>query len=315
MREFWHRLEIFLFSAQSDKWLRILRLGLGFQVILYAWSLRADWNYLLGGDGGGLIGRHAGEAILSAQSSFVPRLGWLMVLGAPLGLSEDTVLSSAWRILFAAGCGLIFGLFCRTFATTAWFLHLCVAKSGGLVSYGVDNLMTIGLFYLAVSPLPDRYALDHELRHLKLKGAWRHGFHRRVLQLHLCFIYFFGGITKCLGSDWWNGANLWRALTRPPFDVIAPEILVRFKYLLPALGISICLLEAGYPFFIWLKRTRFFWLGAVLTMHAAIGITMGMYLFALVMIVLNLAAFADLFIPTGAKDISTTVTGARATTA
>ena len=31
---------------------------------------------------------------------------------------------------------------------------------------------------------------------------------------------------------------------------------------------------------------------AALTMHVAIGVTMGMYLFSLVMIVLNLAAFA-----------------------
>ena len=34
------------------------------------------------------------------------------------------------------------------------------------------------------------------------------------------------------------------------------------------------------------------WLSAVLTMHVAIGLLMGMYLFSMVMIVLNLAAFA-----------------------
>jgi hypothetical protein len=60
---------------------------------------------------------------------------------------------------------------------------------------------------------------------------------------------------------------------------------------LPVLGISICLIEVGYPVFIWMKKTRFFWLVCILAMHAAIGLTMGMYLFALVMIVLNLAAF------------------------
>jgi hypothetical protein len=78
---------------------------------------------------------------------------------------------------------------------------------------------------------------------------------------------------------------------RPPFNLISPDILVRFKYALPVLGISICLIEVGYPVFIWMKRTRFFWLVCILAMHAAIGLTMGMYLFAVVMIVLNLAAF------------------------
>jgi hypothetical protein len=85
--------------------------------------------------------------------------------------------------------------------------------------------------------------------------------------------------------------NLRRPLTRPHINIISPHNLIRFKYALPILGISICLLEVGYVFFIWMKKTRFVWLVCILAMHVAIGLTMGMYLFALVMIVLNLAAF------------------------
>src|ERR1041385_5949663 len=70
-------------------------------------------------------------------------------------------------------------------------------------------------------------------------------------------------------------------------------MLVRFKYALPVLGISICLLEVSYPIFIWIKKTRRVWLICILAMHAAIGLLMGLYLFALVMIVLNLAAFGS----------------------
>ena len=60
---------------------------------------------------------------------------------------------------------------------------------------------------------------------------------------------------------------------------------------MPVLGVCICLLETGYPVFIWPKRVRRIWMPCILAMHAAIGITMGLYLFALVMIVLNVAAF------------------------
>ena len=157
--------------------------------------------------------------------------------------------------------------------------------------YGADNFMTMGLFYLMLSPLPDQYSLDHRLVKTKPKDPQLLGFWRRVLQVHLCLVYFFGGLAKCLGSGWWDGSNLWRALTRPPFDIISPDILIRFKYLLPILGISICLIELGYVFFIWMKKTRFVWLVCIVGMHIAIGLTMGMYLFALIMIVLNLAAF------------------------
>ena len=122
------------------------------------------------------------------------------------------------------------------------------------------------------------------------------GFWRRVLQLHLCVIYFFSGLTKCLGSGWWDGSNVWRALIRPPFNVVDPEMLVRWKYLFPVAGIFICFLEIGYPFFIWSDKTRKIWLIGICAMHAGIGLMMGMYLFALIMIILNVAAFGSGFV-------------------
>jgi len=291
MERWKNRLYVFLFPAETDSWLAVFRIGLGLQLVLYVLSLKDDWNYLFAGTGHGLIGRALAEGLLSTESPIVPRLGWLVALGTRLGLTESTVLSVAWWALLCAGCGLLVGLFSRSSAILAWLIHLCAAKSGGLVSYGVDNFMTIGLFYLMLSPLPDQYSLDQRWRKLGTKNVQLLGFFRRVLQLHLCIIYFFSGLTKCLGSGWWDGSNIWRALIRPPFNIIPPEILVRWKYILPMAGILICLLEIGYPVFIWLKRTRLIWLACILAMHIGIGLAMGMYLFALIMIVLNLAAF------------------------
>jgi hypothetical protein len=291
IQPFRDRLFAFLFPVETDNWLAILRLGLGFQVAVYSLSLRRDWNYLLAGAGNGVVSRNLAEALLSVESYFVPRLGWLVTLGTKLGLREDIVLYVAWTCLFVAGCALLVGLFCRSSAILAWFLQLCTAKSGGFVSYGVDNFMTIGLFYLMLSPLPDRYSLDWRLRGLRPKSPQLLGLWHRVLQLHLCVIYFFSGLTKCLGSGWWNGSSVWRSLIRPPFNVIDPEILVRWKDLFPVAGIFICLLEIGYPFFIWHDRTRKIWLIGICAMHVGIGLSMGMYLFAFVMIVLNVAAF------------------------
>ena len=281
----------FLFPNGTDSWLTVLRLGLGLQTTLYSLSLRNDWNYLLAGTSG-LINRNLADALLSVESRFVPRLGWLVALGEHVGLGEGIVLSAAWICLLIAGCSLLIGFTCRVSAILAWFLHLCAAKSGGFVSYGVDNFMTIGLFYLMLSPLPDRNSLDWRLRRSRPKNPQLLGFWRRVLQLHLCVIYFFSGLTKCLGSGWWNGSSVWRALIRPPFNVIDPEILVSWKYLFPVVAISIWALEIGYPFLIWSSKTRKIWLICICALHAGIGLTMGMYLFALIMIVLNVAAFS-----------------------
>jgi hypothetical protein len=193
--------------------------------------------------------------------------------------------------LLAAAGFLAAGFFCRTAAIMAWLLHLCAAKSGSLVAYGVDNFMTTGLFYLMLAPLPDRLALDRRIWRAPAGNARLLGFFRRVLQLHLCLIYFCGGLTKCLGSGWWDGSNIWRALTRPPFDVVPAEQLLVWEGLLPVLGVSVCLVELAYPLMIWLRQTRRLWLLLVCGMHLGIGLAMGMYLFALIMIVLNVAAF------------------------
>ena len=288
MRE---RLEAFLFPAKSSTWIATLRIGLGLQVMVYTLSLWHDWNSLFSATSNGLIRRDLTEAILSLDNSFIPRLGWLVTLAQQIGLTEETALRLASGCLLGAGFCLLLGFLSRPAALTAWFVHLAARGSGGWTTYGMDTFMTIGLFYLMVSPLPDRYSIDGRLWKKKPADPRRVGFHQRILQLHLCVIYFFSGLTKCLGTGWWDGASMWRALTRSPFNVIPPDYLLRWSYLLPLLGICICLLEIGYPVFIWPKRIRRIWLPSILAMHAAIGLTMGLYLFALVMIVLNLAAF------------------------
>jgi Vitamin K-dependent gamma-carboxylase len=301
----------FLFPPETDKWLGALRVGLGLQVAVYSLFLKSDWHYLFASTGRGLVSRKLGEAITSFDSPLIPKLGWLVALGGYAHIGEDAVLSIVWGCLLCMGLLLLLGLFSRPAAIIAWFLHLCAAESGGLFAYGADNFMTTGLFYLMLSPLPDRYSLDHWLLKVELRRPHLLGFWRRVLQVHMCFVYFIGGLAKCLGNGWWDGSNLWRSLTRPPFNLISPDILVRFKYALPILGISICLIELGYPFFIWIRKTRLFWLVCILVMHAAIGLAMGMYLFALVMIVLNFAAFGIGM--SSQRPVSAEVTAARST--
>ncbi len=294
---FRERLENFFFPARSTEWIAILRVSLGLQLILYVLSLWRDWNYLFASENRGLINRDLTEAILNLESPFVPRLGWLVSLAHKLGFAEGPVLTLAWVGLLAAGLCLCIGFLSRPAAIAAWLLHLAARSSGGFVTYGVDQFMTIGLFYLAIAPLPDRYSLDYALGWRCKAAPWRAGFHLRILQVHLCLIYFFGGLAKSLGAGWWDGTSLWRALTRPPFHLLNPNILLHWSGFLPAAGIVICMLELGYPVFIWPKMTRQFWLAAVLAMHIGIGLMMGLQLFAFIMIILNAAAFGADLVP------------------
>lgn len=286
----------FLFPAESDRWLGLLRVGLGLEIVLYCLSLGRDWNYLLASTGHGLISRNLAEAIVDLDGRAVPRLGWLVQIGQHLGGSEQTTLSILWWSLLIAGAFLLVGLCCRTAAIAAWLLHLAAVKSSLLLAYGVDNFTTVGLFYLMLAPMPDRLALDRRLWPNGSQDRHLLGLFRRALQLHLCLIYFLSGVAKAIGLGWWTGANIWLALTRPPFDRIDPHLLARFKFTFAPAGIVIVLLEISFPFLIWWKRTRMFAVVIIIMMHVGIGLAMGMRLFALVMIVLDLAAFGPGFV-------------------
>ena len=281
----------FLFPADSGHWLSFLRVGLGLQVLLYVLFLRRDWNLVFGGQHDGLLGRDVGDAMTFVQSPFIPRLAWIISLLSKAGLNEYAALAIIWWSLLVLAGLMLLGLFCRPVAVVTWFLQLACAKSCGLLSYGADNLTTIGLFYLVIAPFPDLWSIDRILRRRTTGGPQLLGFHRRALQLHLCLIYFFGGLTKCLGAGWWNGTNMWRSLTIPPFNVLPIHWVASLGFLLPAAGIAICLLEVTYPFLIWWRPLRKAVLVAICAMHLGIALMMGMVLFGAIMIILNLAAF------------------------
>src|SRR2546428_948753 len=107
-------------------------------------------------------------------------------MGGYWGRKETTSLCSAWTSLLCAGCCLLLGLFSRPAGAIAWFIHLCAVKSEYLLSYGMDNFTTIGLFYLMLSPLHDRLSLDWRIRRAPRRNPHLSGFFRRVLQLHVC---------------------------------------------------------------------------------------------------------------------------------
>ena len=105
LRRWWNGLVEFLFPPETDTWLAVLRIGLGLQVTLYALFLKSDWQYFFAGTGKGLVSRELGEAIISFDSPFIPKLGWLVALGSYVGIGEETVLSVAWACLL---CGMLF---------------------------------------------------------------------------------------------------------------------------------------------------------------------------------------------------------------
>jgi hypothetical protein len=212
------------------------------------------------------------------------------------GLSDNAAVSAVGTLYVAALVGLLIGWRTRVMAFAAWFGHLVLNNTALMFGYGVETFAHIGLFYLIWMPASERWSMDASAGRTgqrRVSGAARLSI--RILQIHLCIIYLNSGIAKMMGTDWWNGEAIWRAVAQPGYSQFNMNWMAYAPWLSLLLGWFVLIVETGYPVFIWPRRTRPYWLLAILALHAGIGLFMGLWLFALVAMIFNLAAFGEVF--------------------
>jgi hypothetical protein len=155
----------------------------------------------------------------------------------------------------------------------------------------MDVFTHIGLLYVTVMPAGDAYSLDVRAGRRADVPSEAAGITRRMLQVHLALVYFSSGLEKAGGPGWWNGDVIWRALSLPVFRQVDPAPLASVPFLAAAAGWLVLFLELGYGFFVFRASTRRFALAGALVLHVSIGAFLGMWLFAAIMVLLNLCAF------------------------
>ncbi len=208
-------------------------------------------------------------------------------------LLDIPTIQTCVSLLYLVLCALLaVGLFTRISSLLLLLLHGSIFTALPQLSYGFDYFCTITLFYCLLFPT-NRYAsIDRRLFHLS-PSKWA-GPCLRVLQLHLCLVYFFGGFDKALGHTWRNGEAIWKALHLPYFNqglFIDVDALAPYTWLFMLMGWAVLLIELLYPLFIWLHNTRKAYLLIIVLLHLGIAVVLNLYLFSAIMIMLNLAAF------------------------
>jgi ABC-type amino acid transport system permease subunit len=63
-------------------------------------------------------------------------------------------------------------------------------------------------------------------------------------------------------------------------------------------SVGTLVIEMGYPIFMNVPRTRLVWLLFTVMMHIGIGVTLGLWLFAAIMIVLSVSAYGAGYVET-----------------
>ena len=204
-------------------------------------------------------------------------------------------------MLLVAVC-LAIGFGTRITAPLAWFLNLmyCHRLTGHL--FGLDQVMMLLLMYLMLAPCGSVYSIDALLRHRRehsgRKSTWwlpnavpssANQVATRLMQLHLCVIYLFGGISKLRGEMWWDGSALWYAIVNWEYQSIDSVWLGHYPTLLGALAHITIFWETFYCATVWPRFLRPWTIAMAVAVHGGIALGLGMITFGLMMIVVNMS--------------------------
>ncbi|MCA9239061.1 MAG: HTTM domain-containing protein [Planctomycetales bacterium] len=248
---------------------------------------------------------------------FHPSLGWngevIHAVQGPFSLSYFNYISADWLrwTVHVLALGVFFcltiGLFSRTMAVLAWIAALSYAhRVTPGAFFGLDKTNVMMITYLMLSPCGARYSLDrlwklHRGAVADAAPSVMANLATRLIQLHLCIIYLFGGLGKTQGDFWWNGGAVWYSIASyeyRSFDMTWLSRIVelgplRFDllYVVDFLTHATVFMEVFYCCLVWNRWTRPWVVLAAIGMHLFIGFAMGMWTFALVMIFTNMAFF------------------------
>ncbi len=281
----WHSV---WFRPQSTTPLEIIRIGVGLGLLV---SYGGMTSHLLDffGDVGwisldALAGRRE-NPWLQSLLYYVSEPWQLYVFHAAF-LCACTLLAVGWRTNWVKWLVLVG--------------HISYLHRNPAIYYGVDNILASLTLILCLAPVGRALSLDHvrDVRRAKqrdlhaqlppARSGW--GFAcTRLIQLQMAVFYFFAGIEKLRGDTWWNGDALWFALTNVEYTNIPLDWLAEHYWLVNVMSYFTLLVELSYPFLIWGRRTRPYYLVAALLLHLGIAVLMGLYLFSFVMAVGHLA--------------------------
>ncbi len=225
--------------------------------------------------------------------NFSPHIGdYSLFLAKLFSISPDDAAVMVMKIFFFSCICLFFGLFTKISTFLCFILHLAYINTGSGIVYGVEVFTQLSLFYALFFPLNSTYALDSLIGISQYKKASvSAGIAMRMIQIQMCFVYLSSGIEKCLGKQWLNGEAIWRTFMMPIFNNYNFSWIAFYPFLPLLMGIGVLIIEIGYTYFMWKKNIRVIWLVMIVGLHLGIGILMGMWFFASIMIFLSLFAF------------------------
>ena len=125
---------------------------------------------------------------------------------------------------------LTIGLWSRAMSILAFLATVAYANRASLAQFGLDDTNAMMALYLMIGPCGAAYSVDNWRKRRRASGKLpvepRIGanFAIRLLQVHLCVIYFFSGIGKAQGPLWWNGDAILMATANLEYQSLSADV-------------------------------------------------------------------------------------------
>ncbi len=188
------------------------------------------------------------------------------------------------------------GLCTRVVSVLAWIAVISYCNRLEGILFGLDQFSAMITFYLMLGPSGAVYSVDRWLRRSRqVVGAERPAASVtanlviRLLQLHMCIIYLFGGIGKMRGDMWWDGSAFWYAVALGEYQSMDMTWLIAYPWLIALLAHLTVFWETFYCVLVWPRATRPITLLIAFCVHGGIAAFLGMITFGLAMIIGNLS--------------------------
>jgi len=205
--------------------------------------------------------------------------------------SSAAAVSWVTLITLLAAVLLAIGLATPLAAAVALVGFISAANRAPLNVFGFDDVLGMLLIGLVVGPAGAACSIDSQLWRSRggCRLSSRANLAIRLIQVHLCVIYFFSGCGKLLGASWWEGTALWGAIANLQYRTLDLMWLAGHPLVVNGLTLATLFWEVLYPVLIWPRLTRRLVLAMAVLVHLGIGLSMGMMEFGLVMLVANMA--------------------------
>ncbi|QIF01593.1 HTTM domain-containing protein [Roseimicrobium sp. ORNL1] len=212
--------------------------------------------------------------------------------------SPGMVMAVQVGLILAAVCVLI-GVGTRWALLLTWLGHVSYVQRGMVIYSGMDAILLLLLLYLSVGPAGAVCSIDAWLKSRGKSGpgivvpSTFANISLRLIQVHLCLIYFCAGAAKLQGPTWWNGTAVYLLMMSPEYGGVPVEWMAQhemlWQFVSLAGGIFTVGFELSFAFLVWHPRLRPVVLVAGLFLHVMLALLSGLGAFQMTMVAALLA--------------------------